>query len=342
MFSKRFKGNPERILIVSLSNVGDVYLTAPVVSVVRKRFPSAEVTLLVGPAAKEVFKEDPRLQEIVAYDKKAPFSEKWRFVRSLRKRKFDLVVDLRNTLFPLLLGVPIHTRLFSQAPPLHLLHKMDRHLWKLTSLGIPVDGWQEEVLYIQPASEEGSRKLLDRLGLRGKEPFVLMSAGSKSLLKRWRASSYAELSDRLQKEKALPVVFIGEKNDTPFVDTIATFAKGRFRSLVGQTSLPDLVALIRSAKLLVTNDSASLHIASLLGTPTVALFGPTDPRKYGPRSAKSRVVRKALFCSPCEKAECPYHHECMEELSSEEVYQACCEILEGHFQNRPQNQAGRF
>ena len=125
----------------------------------------------------------------------------------------------------------------------------------------------------------------------------------------------------------VPLIFIGEESDRPFVETVTSFMREPFHSLVGRTALPDLVALIRASKLVVTNDSASLHIASLVGTPTVAIFGPTAPRKYGPRAEKHRVVRKDLFCSPCEKARCPYHHECMEELPAGEVYQACCELL---------------
>ncbi len=321
----RFKKEPKNILIISLSNIGDVFLTAPVVSAVRNAFPAAAVSLLVGPGAKEVFLDDPRLKEIIPYDKNGSFLEKFRFVRSLREKHFDLVIDLRHSLFALLLGIP-HTPLFRRAPRA-LLHKMDQHLWKLKVLGIPVDPWQEEPLWIDPKSEEKIRTLLGDFGIPPQGPFILLSPGSKSELKRWKASSFGELADRLRREKGFPLIFIGDENDKPFVKTVASFMREPFHSLVGETSLPDLVPLIRNSKLLVTNDSASLHIASLVGTPTVAIFGPTDPRKYGPRAGKQRTVRKTLFCSPCEKARCPYHHECMEELPIEEVYQACCELL---------------
>ena len=317
----------KRILIITLSNIGDVFLTAPVVHVIRSAFPAAEISLLVGEGAKEVFGGDPRLQEIFPYDKKASLREKWRFLQSLRERQFDLVVDLRNSLFPVLLGVPYHTPLFRQAPR-EILHKMDRHLWKVGAIGVPVEEWQgRDVLWIRPDSEEKVGKWLGAFGIRKNDPFILLSPGSKSELKRWKASAFTALSDRLRRDEKTPVIFIGEKSDVPFVKNITSLMKEPFHSLVGETSLTDLVALIRAATLLVTNDSASLHIASLVGTPTVAIFGPTDPKKYGPRSERNRVVRKELFCSPCEKARCPYHHECMELLPSEEVYQACSELL---------------
>ena len=322
----RFKKNPERILIITLSNIGDVYLTLPVVSAVRKAFPSAQLSLLGGAGAKDVFLDDPRLQDIISYDKKAPFREKFRLVKSLREKKFDLAVDLRSSLFPVLIGAAHHTPLFTK-PPRTLLHKMDQHLWKLKTVGVPIEGAQEQSLWIRPKSEEKIRTLLRGFGIQPGDPFILLSPGSKSDLKRWRATSFSELSDRLHKGKKFPLIFIGEKSDEPFIKTVTSSMKEPFHSLVGETPLPDLAALIRSARLLVTNDSASLHIASLLGTPTVAIFGPTDPKKYGPRSEAHRVVRKDLFCSPCEKAQCPYHHECMEELPTDEVYQACLELL---------------
>ncbi|MFH1857356.1 MAG: hypothetical protein ABH845_00410, partial [Candidatus Omnitrophota bacterium] len=130
-----FKGNPERILVVSLSNVGDVFLTAPVVRELRRAFPAAALHLVVGKGTKEIFEGDPRLRGIMEYDKKAPLREKWRFVQSLRQKRFDFVVDLRHTLLPLLLGVRFHTPLFAR-PPRRLLHQMDRHLWQLETLGI--------------------------------------------------------------------------------------------------------------------------------------------------------------------------------------------------------------
>jgi len=320
------KDESKRILIVSLSNIGDILLTVPVVGSVLRAFPSAEVSLLVGRAVGDLFSQDPRLREVVFYDKESTLREKWRLIRSLREKKFDLVVDLRNSLFPLLIGAPHRTQLFTQAPP-GLLHKMDRHLWKLKELGIPTDGWQKERFWIPPGSEERVRKVLSTFGLRLEDPFIVLSPGSKSDLKQWRSLGFIELSNRLLEKKKFPLLFVGDEFDRSVVEAITASVRGPFHSLVGQTSLSELAVLIRHAKLLITHDSAPLHMGSLFGTPTVAIFGPTDPRKYGPRGERSRVVRKELFCSPCEKARCPYHHECMEDLKAEEVYQACRTLL---------------
>jgi heptosyltransferase-2 len=81
--------------------------------------------------------------------------------------------------------------------------------------------------------------------------------------------------------------------------------------------------------MVITNDSALLHAAQAMGTPTVAIFGPTDERKYGPRLPHSVVVRRNLICAPCERALCPYNHECMRFLEADEVYEAAVRCLHG-------------
>ncbi len=320
------KRTPERVLIVSLSNVGDAFLTAPVVHAVRNAFPKAALSVLVGAQAEAVFRGDPRLEEVIVYDKRASLREKWGFIRELRKKRFDGVIDLRHSLFPILVGASWRTPLLSK-PPRDLLHRMDRHLWQAERLGLAVNHPKKEILWIQPEAESAMKKELQSQGLRLTDPFILFSPGSKSTLKRWNSSGFARLADRLYETKRLPPLFVGEAFDAPFVESIIQKMKSPSFSLAGRTSVPEAVVLVQKARLLVTNDNAALHMASLLDTPTVAIFGPTDPKKYGPRSARSRVVRKDLFCSPCEKAECPYHHECMEELPVEEVYQACSELL---------------
>ena len=84
---------------------------------------------------------------------------------------------------------------------------------------------------------------------------------------------------------------------------------------------------MQRAQLVITNDSASLHLASTLDVPTVAIFGPTDEAKYGPTSRARRVIRRRLFCAPCEQALCRFHHECMRFISPDEVYEAARGLL---------------
>ena len=336
--------NIHKILVITLSNVGDCLLTLPVFRALRTRFPSAKVSVVVGERGRSVFLNDPRFEELFVYDRKVSLKQKIRFILELRKRRFDLCVDLRDSLFGFLVGARTRTPFFHRRLA---LHRFDRHLERLKPLGLsadgppsrraspaslrgrsgPAGGWDKEDLWIRPEVRQRMQLLLEAKGVSKKDPFVVVSPGSRSDLKRWGEKSYALLCAKLIREKGLPVLFVGEPSDRKVVDTVTSTLKEKTASLVGETSIEELAAVLRWAGCLVANDSATLHAATLVGCPTVAIFGPTDPKKYGPRGEKSVVVRKTLFCSPCELARCPYHHECMEELSVEEVYQACCNLL---------------
>ena len=156
---------------------------------------------------------------------------------------------------------------------------------------------------------------------------IAIAPGARSHIKRWRADGFAAVADRLAAEQGAATVFTGEAEERPVIEEIVSKMQTRPRSVVGQTTLQDLAALLRRCAALVTNDSATLHLAGLVGTPTVAIFGPTDPRKYGPRGPRDVVLQRQLDCVPCEKALCRYHHECMRFLEPWEVYGAVVRVL---------------
>src|SRR3989338_6032717 len=103
------KSQVKRILVISLSNVGDIILTTPVIRVLSKEFSTARIDVMVGPNGKEIFEKDPKVFKLIIYDKHMPIIQKRRLQLKLKKMKYDLVVDLRNTIFPLLLGPKYRT-----------------------------------------------------------------------------------------------------------------------------------------------------------------------------------------------------------------------------------------
>jgi ADP-heptose:LPS heptosyltransferase len=106
--------------------------------------------------------------------------------------------------------------------------------------------------------------------------------------------------------------------------------KSRFYDFTDKTNIRQLAALLKRARLLITNDSAPLHLGCAMGTKVLAIFGPTDLRKYGPTGEFDAAINKKLFCSPCEKAVCKYNHECMRLISADEVYDAAKMMMEGY------------
>jgi lipopolysaccharide heptosyltransferase II len=173
---------------------------------------------------------------------------------------------------------------------------------------------------------EGDEKDLRHFFDEG-HPLVVMAPGARSHLKRWPAARFSEVADRLIQEKQVQVVLVGEEAERPIAQEVAASMRHPVVDLCGRTTLAELAALLKRAALVVTNDSACLHAADAMGAPTVAIFGPTDERKYGPRNVASVVVRRSLVCAPCELALCPYNHECMQWLTTDEVYTAAERIL---------------
>jgi ADP-heptose:LPS heptosyltransferase len=106
--------------------------------------------------------------------------------------------------------------------------------------------------------------------------------------------------------------------------------RNKAHTLVGRTNIRQLAAVLKRSRLLITNDSAPLHLACAVGTRVLAIFGPTDPRKYGPTGEFDIVVSKKLSCSPCEKAECAQNYECMKLITPDDVFEAARMMVEGY------------
>lgn len=304
-----------RILVVTLSNLGDVVLTLPVFQSLSQAFPNAKLDVIIGPAAKMVFEGDPRIRKIIPYDKKISWGDKWRFIQEIRHEHYDIIVDLRFSLIGLLGGGRLRNRyLFFRTKK---KRRALRHLEALRGIA-PCDEGQS---FLQVRSQSLPGDLADQ----GK--IVAAAVGSKSDIKKWPAEYYAALLDKLALNDGCRIVLVGDKHDMEDAEKVKALMKSRSTDLSGQTSFSELAAVIQKASLLVTNDSAPLHIADALKVPTLAVFGPTDPEKYGPRFSSSLAARSGVFCSPCERAQCHYHHECMKELGIDEVYAKAVRIL---------------
>ncbi|MDO8525020.1 MAG: glycosyltransferase family 9 protein [Candidatus Omnitrophota bacterium] len=320
------KSQVKRILVISLSNVGDIILTTPVISALAKEFPKVRIDVIVGPRGKEIFDHDPRVFKVIIYDKHMSIGEKRRLQLKLKKLHYDLVADIRNTVFPLLIG-PRYRTATAQNFPRHILHSKERHLYRLRSVGIE-NPEEAPYIHITKDDDEAVDRLLKEEGMAG--AIVVINAGAKSHLKRWPADGFIEVSDRLISECGVSIALIGLKEDEAIVGEIMGKMKNKPHNLVDKTNIRQLASLLRRSRLLITNDSAPLHLGSAVGVKIVALFGPTDPRKYGPTGEFDVVIKEKLSCAPCEKAECIRDYECMKLISPDAVFNAAKMILEGY------------
>jgi len=137
--------------------------------------------------------------------------------------------------------------------------------------------------------------------------------------KLWEDEKFAILGDLIRRELGIAVVLTG--SDAMPLEKIRKLMKTRALNLGGRTTLRELAALYREATIVITTDSGPMHLAAAVGTPVVALFGPTDPARTGPYGLGHRVIRTAIPCSPCFRKQCP-RPRCMTEISVEEVFEA--------------------
>ncbi len=315
----------QKILVVTLSNLGDVILTLPVFQNLHQNFPKAELHVAVGPSAAEVFQGDPRIAKIILYHKKMGWLEKFKFLREIRSEHYSLVIDLRRSFLGLLGGARYGNSYLSFS--CQTVHRAEKHLRSLRNI-VRDDLASDSFLKIGSAPV----RIMDENDFAPDQKIIVAAVGSKSDIKKWPAEYYAGLLDRLAINEGCQIILAGDTYDISDAKKVKNLMQSRVIDLSGRTNFSELCSLLKAASLLITNDSAPLHIADALKTPVLALFGPTDPRKYGPRQPGSLVARRPLFCSPCEKAQCRYHHECMKELGVEEVYQKSLQILKDDFQ----------
>jgi lipopolysaccharide heptosyltransferase II len=322
------KSGVKKILFISLSNIGDVILTTPALRVISESFPGARLDVMVGPNGAELFKRHPAVFKVITYDKHISLGEKRRLIKKLRSVKYDLIADMRNSLFPFLLGSRYRTSPIRPARK-GAKHKKLQHVCKLSSIGIGLDAADAPFyLHVPPEDAEYAERIIG--GFDKDKPIVAISPGAKSEIKRWPKESYAELAKRLSGEMGAQIIMVGDKADSFLIRDIGMSLKDDIADLSGKTTLCQLTALLKHCDLLITNDSAPLHIAGAVGTKVLAIFGPTNPEDYGPTGGEDCVVKRKLHCSPCGKAQCGFEHECMRDIKADEVFNVAKKMLRKH------------
>ena len=311
-----------KILVIGLSNLGDALLTYPAMHALWHAHPEAEFHLLASPRTRELFSGDPRVRQVWIWNKRADPLLQLQLIMSLCRERFSIVVDFRNSLIPFFMPWARRTPVFFRPKPDG--HRADTHLGLVTRLGLRPYGGRIRL----PFDQREERKVEGWLE-PGRTPVVIVP-GARSHLKRWGAEKFAQVADWLIERHQAQVLLAGEEAERPIADQMIWAMRNPVTDLVGRTSVRQLADLLSHAKLVITNDNACLHMASMAGAPTVAVFGPTDERKYGPRAPGSAVVRRALVCAPCELSFCPYRHECMEWITADEVYAAAAKVLAVH------------
>ncbi|MDD5477243.1 MAG: lipopolysaccharide heptosyltransferase II [Candidatus Omnitrophica bacterium] len=324
-----------KILFITLSNIGDCILTLPVLDLLKEKYPQAKITCLVSPRPKEIFTNNPAIDKVVIFDKHIKLVQKLELFISLSREKFDLVVDLRNSFFGAFLPAK------KRSLPLRLIpkkvkHMKDRHLFWAGFSDYPAGSKKHQALNITPQDTSYIESILNEKKLTDYAKLIAVAPGSRSQIKCWDKQNFSQLCSRLLKEN-YGIVLVGDKVDQPVCSYIHNSCSGVV-DLCAKTTLGQLAVLLKKAKLLVSNDSAVMHLASYLNVPVVAIFGPTNETKYAPWSENSVVVKKDIFCRPCEKAQCRFGTlACMACIKPDEVFSQVKSVLAGNAEEISEN-----
>lgn len=332
------------ILIVKLSAIGDVLHTLPSLAALRKLYPDAHITWVVEEAAADLVKNHPFLDRVLISRRKSwiddfsrlkirqPWREIRSFLKELRLRPYDLVIDfhglLKSSLIVLLSGAKRKlgydslqelSGLFlnEKIPEDMNKHAVDRYLDFPRYLGAKT-GKVEFILPLNREKEAAARELQKKYNLEDKK-YIAVNPVAFWETKLWDNEKFAQMADLIAEKFNIKVVFTGSEKEP--LEKIISQMSSKALNLGGETSLIDLAYLYRQALMVITTDSGPMHLAAAMGSPVIALFGPTDPARTGPYGAGHTIIRADLPCSPCFSKKCSTK-KCMEDIAVEKVWAA--------------------
>ncbi|RLE47175.1 MAG: lipopolysaccharide heptosyltransferase II [Candidatus Methanomethylicota archaeon] len=351
---KKFK----RILIINPYGIGDVLFTTPVIRNLKEEFPDARIAYICNSRVRPFLRQDKFLDEVIAFEKEEMvkilkrskidfFKKGWAFISSIRKKRFDLVIDyslnFQFSMFTVFAGIKTRigldrkrrSRFLTKRIPLEGFsdkHVVDYYLSVLELIGIQPKRFPLE-LNMRKEDLDAASDILRMKGINPGKDFCVaicpgggQSWGEQADRKHWPAVKFAELADQIIKELGVKVmIFAGLKEDS-IGNKVSNFMKEKALNFSGKTSLVEFLSLLSKCKLLIANDGGPLHIAAALGLNVVSIFGPVDEKVYGPYpdQAKHLVIKKDISCRPCYKnfrlADCLHDKECLISISIEEVF----------------------
>lgn len=319
------------LLVRAVNWLGDAVMTTPALGAARVACPGTRLVLAAKPLVAELFRNHPDVDEVVVYDKDGRHRGvigMLRIAAELRRERCGTAILFQNAIdaaiLALLSGIPerqgyatdargfLLTRAVPVTEEVLALHHVEYYLRLVAELGIPRPDAPAMRLRVTEVERSAVRRRLLSEGIEAGRPILGINPGATyGSAKRWPPERFAAVADALSEEWGASVVLMGSGPEKPLAAEIASAMRRAAANLAGRTTVRELMALLAECAFLVTNDSGPMHIAAALGVPLVAIFGPTDWRKTSPWTARARIVRVEVDCSPCMKRECDRGHECM-------------------------------
>lgn len=320
-----------KILVVDLGYLGDLLMSTPALTCLRKAYPDASIDLMVAPSSKPVIEHNPDVNRILCCNiKSGSWKATLREANKLSAENYDLAVSFHRAHRTLLMlkASKIKKRvgftndgrklLLTGGIPFQIMrHRTWNHIRLIEkSLSIEVDYNTPSRLEIPQDAIDSFRTSFPAFDLRN-QTIITINPNASWQTKRWLRDHFASVIDWLSENGFTPVI-IGASHEKPVTDEILEKANCSPINLTGKTSLLELAILLKLSKLIITCDSGPMHMAQALGTPVIAIFGPTDPERCGPWLGKIEPVQADIECSKCYKKFC-WHLSCMREIKPEVI-----------------------
>jgi heptosyltransferase II len=327
---------PFRILIRSSNWLGDAVMSVPAVRAIKNGRPDVHVTIAAPDKIAAMWKLIPEVNAIIALPEDSLLS----VVRLLRQQMpFDVAI-----LFPNSLRVALETWL--SGIPRRVGYRGHWRSWLVNQIvrepRKPAPPEHHSLRFLRIAGECGAETAnVERSTPNAQHPtgnqlstvhyqpakLGICPGAEYGPAKRWLAERFAEAATKITAQSSAQWILLGTKNDAAIGEQIAAAIGDHCVNRIGQTTLDQLIAELRHCRLLLTNDTGTMHLAALLGVPVVAIFGSTEPRLTGPLGNGHIVLRHHVECSPCFLRECPIDFRCMKAVSADEVARAVLSML---------------
>jgi heptosyltransferase III len=328
--SEIVKEDIRKILVIKFGGIGDVLLSTPVLQNLKNYFPDAEIYFLTHSSCREIFIDNPYITRYLTYNFGEPDSP--RLLRSIKKHKFDLVIDLYGNPRTALItykskakyrvGYDFRQRKYAYniivQGPRESIHNVEFHFNALREIKVPIISNKLE-FFITDYHIELANEYFSENGIEKKDTFgILISGGWES--KRYKTNDFIELIQKIRGKYDINILLIwGVDREKKECEKIKN-ETGDYVFISPETNLKYSSALMRKCKLVIGSDSGLLHLAVASGVPVLGIYGPTNPISQGPYGEGNIVVRNEnLGCLGCNLLECKIGNICMTELPKEYI-----------------------
>lgn len=337
--------NINKILVIRVDGIGDLLNSTPSIALLRKNYPSAEITVLACSLNASVLIGNPDVDKILVFDRggrhRGVFAQ-FQFYRELRRERYQLVVAMQTAMWSHLVAFlsgalyrlgryqkrfrSTLTHAWRGKYPKGETHEVDRNL-ELVRLICKGEGQRKLIFHLLPDEITAAKARLASWGV-GSDSFLIgIHPGGSSFDKRWPEGQYAELADRLARHYNATILLLRGPGEEALTNNIQKAMRSAAITYAPET-IRELGALLSCCDLVVCNDSGPMHLAAALDVPTVAIFGPTDHVAWHPLSENAAIVRRDMPCWPCSAHKCKIGWECTKKLPVEPVWNVTTRTVE--------------